>query len=456
MVRSSVSRRAPKALLAVALVSSLIPSVTGTEPAGASVVTPAPVIRVGAGLNSEGYYDGPRSGLQSACVKDFGHKCNTVYMVEKAYALGPIYKSGSLGGGQTIAILGDVTIPTLASDVEQFDTTFGLPSIPSLTTVAPFGSPSFDKSSPVQVRDARQQTVAVEWAHALAPGANIVELVSGTPSGTGSALGVHLNAVAKALAYAINHNVASIISMGEAQPEQNWPASGVQTINTAMAAAFSNSITVLAATGDQGVFGRNANGAFYSKPVVAFPASNPLVTAVGGSDVELDDNGVRLTNDTSYSSFDSKGHFLAASGGGVSAGFPAPPWQSDTSPTRALPDLSMLASPPTYAYATAAGGFTFAGGTALGTPVLAGVLAVVQSMGNRLGLLNAFLYSSTASAGLIDITTGPGGSAGRNGGTRCLDAMCQSSITVSGFATGTGYDRVSGIGTLNLKALTHG
>src|SRR5207249_3405408 len=77
------------------------------------------------------------------------------------------------GGGQTIAIIDVYDDPNIQSDLQVFDQTFGLPDPPSFTKVNQSGSttgrfPRTDSSWSGEI------ALDVEWAHAIAPAANIL------------------------------------------------------------------------------------------------------------------------------------------------------------------------------------------------------------------------------------------------------------------------------------------
>jgi subtilase family serine protease len=85
---------------------------------------------------------------------------------------------GYTGAGQTIVIIDSYGSPTIASDLHTFDAAYGLPDPPSFQVIAPLGTVPFDSTDPVQLGWAGETTLDVEWAHAIAPGANIVLLTS--------------------------------------------------------------------------------------------------------------------------------------------------------------------------------------------------------------------------------------------------------------------------------------
>jgi subtilase family serine protease len=113
------------------------------------------------------------------------------------------------------------------------------------------------------------------------------------------------------------------------------------------------------------------------------------------------------------------------SGGGVSHEYPAPDWQADVDQTtkatgRSLPDISLLGT----------------SGTSQSSPLFAAVVALAsQKAGKGLGFINPALYKIGAGAtanGIVDVTSGSNAAGG-----------------VDGYTAATGFDIVSGWGTLD-------
>jgi subtilase family serine protease len=102
-----------------------------------------------------------------------GVNCYDPYQMRTAYGVDSVIKSGVTGAGRTIVIVDAFQSPTLTQDLAAFDTWWGLPTA-SLTQVAPDGLTPFDPSSSTQFGWWVEITLDVEWAHAMAPGANIV------------------------------------------------------------------------------------------------------------------------------------------------------------------------------------------------------------------------------------------------------------------------------------------
>jgi subtilase family serine protease len=82
-------------------------------------------------------------------------------------------------------------------------------------------------------------------------------------------------------------------------------------------------VTVVAASGDYGAAEPEPGDRdLYPYPVLAWPASDPLATAVGGTRLHTSPSGQRTGPDTVFA--DDQGR---AGGSGLSAAFARPAWQ---------------------------------------------------------------------------------------------------------------------------------
>ena len=98
--------------------------------------------------------------------------------LQKAYGLAPFLKAGYTGEGQTIVIIVSFGSPTLEQDLKAFDAAFGLPDPPSLKVLAPLGTVPFDPTNQDQLGWAGETSLDVQWAHAMAPRASIVVVLT--------------------------------------------------------------------------------------------------------------------------------------------------------------------------------------------------------------------------------------------------------------------------------------
>jgi len=206
-------------------------------------------------------------------------------------------------------------------------------------------------------------------------------------------------------------------------------------------------VTALASSGDQGASSPSnvAGTTLFTKPVVNWPASDPLVTGVGGTQLHLNQAGMRTAPDNVWNDTAILGS-PAAGGGGVSSVFPRPGYQSSVSSVtgthRGVPDVSLSAAVNGAGIIFFSGSFTIVGGTSWASPTFAGIVAIAdQVAGHDLGSLNSALYKlGPGSAGLPDITAGNNTVSFTQGGK---------THTVKGFTAVKGYDLSSGLGTVD-------
>ena len=389
--------------------------------------------------------------VDTDCRTLIGIPCYSPQEIQNAYGLAPILNAGYTGVGETIIIIVSFGSPTIAQDLQTFDADYGLPDPPSFTVLAPLGTTPFDATSSDQVGWAFETTLDVEWAHAMAPGANIVLLtspVSETEGVQGLPEFLFLEQ------YALDHHLGKIIS-------QSWGATENTLFTPAGQQVFEDferfyqdaaqqNVTVLASAGDNGSANQGVNPAtYYPFPTVIFPASSPLVTAVGGTSLYADTNG-KYQLETVWN------NGLGAGGGGESQQFSEPLYQKllPNSAQKALrnyrgiPDVAYNADPNTPILIYVGffpnpndNGYYFIGGTSEGSPQWAGIIADANQLaGHPLGFLNLKLYSLAALVGqsqfFHDITIGNNSFNG-----------------VPGYAATAGWDLASGWGTPNLGKL---
>jgi subtilase family serine protease len=312
------------------------------------------------------------------------------------------------GAGQTIAIVNAFDAPNIVADLQTFDSQFsgsGLDNFGSyVDNGVPVGNPSpggptFSKvaaasaavsstgaaSSTLPAADAGwslESSLDVQWAHAVAPGANIllVEAASDSNSDLLAAVG-----------FAKQQPGVSVVSM-------SWGESEFATEGSFDGTFTAPGVTFVAASGDSGGWA----GA-------SWPAISPNVLAVGGTQLTISAGSSTSTSETAWS----------GSGGGVSA-FEAKPAFQDTgsvsTTTRANPDVAFNASSTTpYAVYDSYGqsGLVSVYGTSAGAPQWSGLIARAnegRSLQGQATLANAqaAIYALPASA-FNDITSGSNG-----------------------------------------------
>jgi subtilase family serine protease len=392
----------------------------------------APAARPGGSVPAAGSgIAAPSAGVPSSLL--------TPLQIRTAYDLQPLYQQGITGKGETIVIVDPFGSPTIGPDLRHFDAAFGLPAPPSFRVIQPAGPvPPFRQTSN-QVDGAVETTLDVEWAHAVAPGASI--LLAETPTAeiegaTGFAQ------IVQAEEYAIRRHLGGVVSMSLGATEETF-ASKAQLLSFRsafeLAAEPQYRVTMVAATGDTGASGYTySTKSLYDSQVVGWPASDPLVTAVGGTQLDLTPSGSRRKPDVAWS----------LGGGGLSSVFARPAYQNAVVRygMRAIPDVSMDAAcqSATAIYLSFLGArWTQGCGTSLAAPLFAAIVALAdQVAGHSLGPVNTALYRMAAARdrGIVDVVSG----------SNAIDVTVHGvQRTVRGWTAGTGYDLASGLGTID-------
>jgi subtilase family serine protease len=389
----------------------------------------------------------PGAATQLACQSSTSLPlCYGPKQIQEAYDIQSLIDKGINGKGRTIVIIDAAQSPTIRHDLNEFDEMFGL-NDPVLNIFAPNGLPPFD---PSQEGNAGEISLDVEWAHAIAPRATIDLVLAPSLSFTD---------ILSATQFAVEHNLGAVISMSFGGSETCAPPDFLQAEHQIFAEATQKHITLLASAGDSGAFPSppggvcNANGVIVSLgPGVEYPASDPLVTAVGGTRLVADTTTGKYVSETTWN--DQEG----ATGGGISLVFARPEYQANVpglTTSRGVPDVAYNADPETgviVVCSSCGAGPDFAapfGGTSAGAPQWAGIVALAdQVAGKRLGFLNDAIYQigegSQYSSNFQDITTG---------NNTVFVNVNGKLVQVPGFSAGAGWDAVTGWGTPDVDEL---
>jgi hypothetical protein len=398
----------------------------------------------------------------SSCVALLGIHCYSPFQFAKAYRLNELRAAGIDGSGETIAIVDSFGSPTIVNDLHQFDQTFGQanpygiapdPAIlqdPNLTIITPAGAPPpFDPSSSDMVGWAQETTLDVEWAHVMAPKANIL-LVETPTSETEGVQG--FPEIVKAENYVIDNHLAGVITQSFGATEETFPnKQALLDLRGANLNAAAHGVTMLGSSGDEGPTDYQLDGQdLYTTQVNSWPSSDPLVTSIGGTKMNLDDNGNRLSPDAVWN--DTNVGRAIAGGGGPSHVFSRPDFQngvrSVVGGARGTPDISFNAAVDggVWAYYTFVGASSpwhVFGGTSAASPEFAGVVAMAEQVaGHSLGTINRALYGIPYGGGLVDVTSG-------NNDIGPFQNSDGVTYHVPGFAATPGYDLASGLGTVD-------
>lgn len=428
------------------------------------------------------------------------------------YDVNALYTAGNTGKGVTIAVIGQTDI--VPADITDFRGAAGLTANPPTVTTVP-GTTPLSVAAGSASNDLSETDLDLEWSGGVATGASIVLVNSGD--------------IFTSLAYAIQNPVNGItipiISQSYGACEPVIVSSDLTTIEGWLAQANSQGQTVVLASGDSGAADCDDTGVISATQGLAvdYPGSSVYVTAAGGS--EFTGDGTAQTpqtgagtywsangsgsvsddlitsaksyipemawNDTTFA-IAQPGGSLSAGGGGVSALWAKPSWQTGVAGIpadgkRDVPDIALNSSPDhdPYLYCTQVqtmgsgtnfvsscqatsfrlndgsqsdtNNLTAAGGTSFAAPAFAGLLAIMEQKlgsGGGLGNINPLLYQLAANAttyasAFHDITTGNNQVPCTAGSPNCPTG----SNPVIGYTAGTGYDQVTGLGSLDANNL---
>ncbi len=308
------------------------------------------------------------------------------------------------------------------ADLENYWKQLGIANVP-VTAVSVDGAQNAPTGDPNSA-DA-EVVLDIEVAGAVAPGARIaVYFAPNTDQG-------FLDAINAAIHDTVRKPSVISISWGAAEPE--WTPQSMNAFNAAFHDAALLGITVCAAAGDNG----SSDGESDGKSHVDFPASSPWVLACGGT--RLLSNKGQIQSETVWNDGTQGG----ATGGGVSAHFSKPSYQSKVpvpkpagtanSTGRGVPDVAGVADPDTGYTILVDGQQSVIGGTSAVAPLWAGLIALFNAqLGKNAGWFHPTIYGTFAQhKTLRDITSGTNGM----------------------YKAGTGWDPCTGFGTPNGQAM---
>ena len=361
------------------------------------------------------------------------------------YDVLPLYRQGMDGTGTSIAVLGRVDIALI--DIRTFRNNAGLAANdPQIITNG--ADPGFPCCG-----DELESAMDVEWAGAIAKNATVkfVTTASGTSDG-----------IALSAQYAVNHNVAPVVSLSYGLCEAALGSGGNAFWNNLWMQAAAQGQSVFVSSGDSGAAGCDSGGASKgSQQGVNGLCSSPYSTCVGGTQFKdtsspsqywSPTNGAGRSSALSYipeSAWNESGPSsgLWAGGGGESSVYGKPSWQVapgvPPDGKRDVPDVALHASGADAYVVQIQGSTTFAGGTSASAPSLASLMAMVVENSGAQGNVNNNFYalanqqwSAGGPAVFHDVTSGNNTVPG-----------------VTGFSAGTGYDQSTGLGSVDANIL---
>lgn len=431
--------------------STTAPRSNATGTASADVVLPQPVGRLH-GSPIPPYR--PEAGRPGAATVG---AAVTAAQLRHAYGLDRLPRREQ-GVGATVAVVLPYRDPVLRHDLKVFSARNGLPR-PRLRVITESGVPVADPSIPGQAIAAQEGELDAQMIHTAAPRARIVYVqvrpqALADPARFGEVFRV-LSRVAKH----VHIDVASFsygffeANFAERAGSRAGGAALLRRQRHGLVHLSRHGVTLVAADGDTGPTGPNLAGtAVYGHPTVAWPASDPLVTAVSGTRMHLDAAGNRTAPDTAWADAGDG----AATGGGVSDVFTRPRYQHGVAPVvghgRGIGDIAMngasasrilMYSSHYQALPGQKPGWVAVAGTSESAPLFAGVAADAAGLiGHRLGAINPALYTmaahpaTRARAGIADVTSG------------CITDYGITGPCATAGGHRTSYDLASGIGTI--------
>ncbi len=437
-----------------------------------------------------------------------GRRCFVPQSMANSYNYASLLASGNQGQGKTIAVIDSYGSDTIAHDLHVFNQAFGLQpmcgeegvtcttGMPTFSVLSLQGSPATTAPPPQSngtgLEDkaawALEVSLDVQWAHATAPKANI--LLVTTP--TAETLGVQgFSQMMNALQYVVDNHLADVVSMsfGAGEGTFNSGSAALMQLRKPFFSAQANHVTLFASSGDNGTANPMKepvkNPALIPYPSVGWPASDPLVTGVGGTYLCTDATtglSVDTTNPPSrcrpaLNPGLQRETGWVPSGGGYSILFSRPAFQNTLPPgstfvgssvgapgpnsnMRGVPDIALQASATTGVLiyitlppdglsglicgsAPCSTGWYDIGGTSASSPQWAGLIAIADQMAGRdLGYINPALYQiannpAKYASDFFDVT-----------------ANCnQTDSTIPGYCASQGWDAVTGLGTPNVAKI---
>ncbi len=326
------------------------------------------------------------------------------------------------GTGETVVVAG--VYRWKDQDLVAFDQQWGLPDPPLPSTQVCTGKPGAPGCRFGGRKKSLEAALDVEWVHALAPGARIVNYMARSP------LVVHL-----AMAYAAiaSDNVGHVVTTSWGACEANV-AEATQAFDDqvfAMGAALGQAW--FASTGDHGA--EDCRGdplGNHHRLSVDHPANSPHVVGVGGTTPACASGFA--PGDPACAGYGGEAGW-AGSGGGVSALFSRPAFQAGCGvlpgTTRLVPDVALAADPHVGNYTVVGRKWFIVGGTSAATAMWAGLFARLTAGAGPQGDPAPRLYALCGAPTFHDVALGTNGA----------------------YAAGPGYDLVTGLGSPDVRAL---
>jgi subtilase family serine protease len=358
-------------------------------------------------------YGAPLSNTAAGTLAPCGYQPSDL---QTAYNFNALYRAGWNGAGQTVVIVDPWGSPTISTDAQAFSGFYGLPplnlTIDSLATTCPATTTAEKENCQGW---AGETSLDVEYAHTVAPGANIALVEAASDLDDDLVAGV---------LYAVDHRLGNVISNSYGDPESEIGLPTNDPFDSTLLIAAAEGIAVDFSSGDSGDWSMVEG---YRD--VSYPASSPYATGVGGTSLFLNKNkslgfqtgwGTNFTELTAPA--DAKGYsdplvppdnseadglgFAYGSGGGASGFYHKPSFQFGLPGRfRLVPDISYLGDPETGVEILCTGSSCFnsdpnniyvglVGGTSLACPMFSSLWAIGnEKAGRPLGQAARSIYN---------------------------------------------------------------
>lgn len=378
----------------------------------------------------------------------------------------------SASSSQTIGIVDAYNDPNISSDLNTFDTNYGLPACGLGTCLKVVGETGSASSLPADDTSgwSVEESLDVEAVHSICHACKIILVEANSSSLTD-----------------LGTSVDEAVTLGATEVTNSY---GGAEAGTQSAAAYYNhpGVVITASAGDNGYYDFDyLGGEGASENMADVPSAYNTVVAVGGTSLYLNQTGGRQSeavwNDNGVKSYNEQlsGYVMGATGGGCSQVYAAKSWQkglsnwSDTGcgTDRLVSDVSADADYLTGfdvydsytcgACVSSAGWYTI-GGTSLASPIIASLFGLAGGAhGVQYPALT--LYGHLGTSALYDVTVGGDGYCAGEGAAACGDNNSTSSpytvdcdYNLAGTAispgdvacdAGPGYDGPTGVGAPN-------
>ena len=350
--------------------------------------------------------------------------CQTPESIRAAYNIPATINGEPAGTGQTIVIVDAFGSPTAASDLANFSDAFDLPQA-DLSIHYPGGKPTWNGRG-TQLGWAQETSLDIQWAHAVAPGAKIALVVAANDHGA---------SLDNAVKYAVDNKLGNVLSMSYGASENLIHGNNAQQnqAHKTFAKAAAQGMSVFASSADSG----SDNGAGYEN--FALPAADPLVTAVGGTNLWANSGLTSLPRETVWGDYancptcNNDNGPIGATGG-------APSLITGKQGSDVAYNASVYTGVLTYLGMMGGdnNGFYYMGGTSAGSPQWAGIAADLdQATGSKLGPVNRLAEGWAKSGLLYDVTEGSNSTPTFSGG----------------YSATTGWDSPTGWGTPDVGSI---